>query len=158
LLSPDNTRLFESNKLSSSINSFTVGVGGSLASIGNFGGAGFLHTPAGMATDQAGNFLYVADDPFGIAVLRINGDGSLLNVSDTAIARPGEIQGVAAYPPRSCASADLSVTMTAAPDPVVVLTNVTYTINVTNNGPATAAATIEDVLPTGKLFFVSCSA
>jgi uncharacterized repeat protein (TIGR01451 family) len=158
LLSPDNTRLFESNQLSSSINSFAVNGDGSLTGIGNFGGTGFLHTPAGMATDQAGNFLFVADDPFGIAVLRINGDGSLANLSDTAIARPGEIQGVAAYPPRSCASADLSVTMTAAPDPVVVLTNVTYTITVANNGPAAAAATVEDVLPTGKLFVVSCSA
>lgn len=157
LLSPDNAHLFESNQLSSSINSFNLKADGSLTSIGNFG-AGLLHTPAGMATDQSGNFLYVADDPFGIAVLRINGDGSLLNLSDTAIARPGEIQGLAAYPPRSCASADLSVTMTAAPDPVVVLTNVTYSITITNNGPAAAAATIEDVLPTGKLFFVSCSA
>ena len=158
LLSPDNRRLFESNQLSNSVNSFTVNADSSLTNIGSFGGIGFLHTPAGMATDQAGNFLYVADDPFGIAVLRINGDGSLTNLSDTAIARAVEIQGVAAYPPASCATADLAVTMTAAPSPVVVLTNVTYTITVTNNGPSAASATIEDVLPGGKLFFVSCSA
>jgi 6-phosphogluconolactonase (cycloisomerase 2 family) len=158
LLSPDNTRLFESNQLSNSVNSFTVNADGSLTNLGSFGGTGFLHTPAGMATDQSGNFLYVADDPFGIAVLRINGDGSLSNLSDTAIARPGEIQGLAAYPPRSCASADLSLTMTAAPNPVVVLTNVTYSITITNNGPGAAAATIEDILPAGKLFVASCSA
>jgi 6-phosphogluconolactonase (cycloisomerase 2 family) len=158
LLSPDNTRLFESNQLSNSVNSFTVNADGSLKNIGSFGGTGFLHTPAGMATDQSGNFLYVADDPFGIAVLRINGDGSLSNLSDTAINRPGSIQGLAAYPPRSCASADFSVAMTAAPNPVVVGTNVTYSITITNNGPAAAAATIQDVLPAGKLFAVSCSA
>ncbi|HXA86188.1 MAG TPA: MBG domain-containing protein, partial [Candidatus Dormibacteraeota bacterium] len=158
LLSPDNTRLFESNQLSNSVNSFTVNADGSLKNIGSFGGTGFLHTPAGMATDRSGSFLYVADDPFGIAVLRINGDGSLSNLSDTAINRPGSIQGLAAYPARSCASADFSLTMTAAPNPVVVGTNLTYSITITNNGPDAAAATIEDVLPTGKLFVNSCSA
>lgn len=158
LLSPDNSRLFESNQLSNSVNSFRVNADGSLANIGRFGGTGFLHTPAGMATDQSGSFLYVADDPFGVAVLRINGDGSLSNLSDTAINRPGSIQGLAAYPPRSCASADLSLTMTAAPNPVVVGTNLTFSITVTNNGPAAASATIEDVLPTGKLFVNSCTA
>jgi 6-phosphogluconolactonase (cycloisomerase 2 family) len=158
LLSPDNARLFESNQLSNSVNSFRVNADGSLANIGRFGGTGFLHTPAGMATDQSGSFLYVADDPFGVAVLRINGDGSLSNLSDTAINRPGSIQGLAAYPPRSCATADLSLTMTAAPNPVVVGTNLTFSITVTNNGPAAASATIEDVLPTGKLFVNSCTA
>jgi 6-phosphogluconolactonase (cycloisomerase 2 family) len=158
LLSPDNTRLFESNQLSNSVNSFTVNANGSLTNIGSFGGTGFFHNPAGMATDQSGSFLYVADDPFGIAVLRINGDGSLTNLSDTAINRPGSIQGLAAYPSRSCATADFSLTMTAAPNPVVVGTNLTYSIRITNNGPAAAIATIEDILPSGKLFVNSCSA
>lgn len=158
LLSPDNTRLFESNQLSNTVNSFTVNAAGGLANIGSFGGVGFLHEPAGMAIDRSGSFLFVADDPFGVAVLRINGDGSLSNLSDTAINRPGAIQGLAAYPPRSCASGDLSLTMTAAPNPVVVATNVTYSITILNSGPDAIGATIEDVLPSGKLFAVSCSA
>jgi hypothetical protein len=33
------------------------------------------------------------------------------------------------------ANADLAITKTAAPNPVVTGTNLTYTINVTNNGP-----------------------
>ena len=48
--------------------------------------------------------------------------------------------------------------MTAAPNPVVVGTNLTYSITITNNGPAAAVATIEDILPSGKLFVNSCSA
>jgi len=43
-LSPDNTRLFESNQLSNSVNSFTVKADGSLTNIGSFGGTGFFHT------------------------------------------------------------------------------------------------------------------
>ncbi|MEI6577662.1 MAG: HYR domain-containing protein, partial [Bacteroidota bacterium] len=55
------------------------------------------------------------------------------------------------------ASADLSITKTATPDPVIAGQNVTYTITVTNNGPSDAQAVVaNDVLPAG-LTFVSAT-
>ncbi len=50
-------------------------------------------------------------------------------------------------------SADLSITKTDSPDPVLVGQNLTYTITVTNNGPTSAAAvTVTDTLPGGVTF------
>ena len=40
----------------------------------------------------------------------------------------------------SCNMADLSVTVTDSPDPVLTGGNVTYALNVTNNGPCSSAA------------------
>ncbi len=55
------------------------------------------------------------------------------------------------------AIADLSVTKTDSPDPVTVGNNLTYTVIVTNNGPATATSvTVTDNLP-AETIFVSCS-
>ncbi|HEX7192118.1 MAG TPA: hypothetical protein VF381_11175 [Thermoanaerobaculia bacterium] len=45
-------------------------------------------------------------------------------------------------------SADLSVTKSDAPDPVIAGSNITYTITVTNPGPSTAASvTLSDTIP-----------
>jgi uncharacterized repeat protein (TIGR01451 family) len=53
--------------------------------------------------------------------------------------------------------ADLSITKTDFPDPVTVGNKLTYTITVTNNGPATATSvTVTDNLP-AETTFVSCS-
>jgi uncharacterized repeat protein (TIGR01451 family) len=55
----------------------------------------------------------------------------------------------------SPASADLSITKTGAPDPVMVGDDVTYTITVTNNGPDSAdGVTVTDPLDS-RLQFVS---
>ena len=57
---------------------------------------------------------------------------------------------VAASPP---VSADLSVTKTDSPDPVTPGSAITYTITVTNNGPADAgSAQITDAVPAGTSF------
>jgi len=157
LMSTDNRYLFESNQFSNSVDTFTVNADGSLTSIGKFGGVGFLHTPAGLAADRSGTFLYVADDTAGVAILRVNGDGTLTNIKDQLISSSTQIQGVAAYPPRACASADLSIAMTATPDPVFANSNVTYTITLSNAGPSASAVTIADALPS-TLSFVSCTA
>jgi uncharacterized repeat protein (TIGR01451 family) len=46
--------------------------------------------------------------------------------------------------------ADLSITLAAAPDPVMVGQILTYTLNVANSGPSTATGvTLSDVLPAG---------
>lgn len=51
------------------------------------------------------------------------------------------------------ASADLSVTKSDSPDPVVAGNELTYTIQVTNHGPSTAGdVTITDPLPAGTSF------
>ncbi|HEY4396984.1 MAG TPA: DUF11 domain-containing protein, partial [Acidimicrobiia bacterium] len=50
-------------------------------------------------------------------------------------------------------SADLSVTKTDSPDPVTPGSDITYTITVTNNGPADAdSAQIADAVPAGTSF------
>jgi 6-phosphogluconolactonase (cycloisomerase 2 family) len=147
LYSPDNTLLFQSNQFSNSVNPFIVNVDGTLGNVGKFGSTTQVHTPVGMATDATGTFLYVADDAFGVAVFRIGSSGVLASLSDLAINRPGEIQDLVAYPPRSCASADLALSMTAVPNPVAAGAPIQYTINITNNGPSTASAVVSDTLP-----------
>ena len=52
---------------------------------------------------------------------------------------------------------DLAITKTASPNPAIINSSLTYTLQVTNNGPDTASAVIvTDVLP-GGLNFVSVS-
>ncbi|MDB6034285.1 MAG: hypothetical protein JWM16_4623 [Verrucomicrobiales bacterium] len=54
-------------------------------------------------------------------------------------------------------TADLSVTPSDSPDPVIVGHNITYTLNVTNHGPSTAQGVmLTNVLPTTAQF-ISCS-
>ncbi|HEU4414201.1 MAG TPA: MBG domain-containing protein [Candidatus Angelobacter sp.] len=147
LYSPDNTLLFQSNQFSNSLNTFMVAADGTLLNAGKFGATTQVHTPVGMATDATGNFLYVADDTFGVAVFRIGNGGVLMPLSDLAINRPGEIQDLVAYPARSCTSADLALSMTAAPNPVAPGAPIQYTISITNNGPSNATAVVADTLP-----------
>ena len=53
----------------------------------------------------------------------------------------------------TAATADLSVAMTAAPDPVIAGNNQIYTITVTNNGPSTATnVSLVDTLPSSVTF------
>ncbi|MGH9566578.1 MAG: MBG domain-containing protein, partial [Candidatus Angelobacter sp.] len=154
-LTPDNTLLFQSNQGSNNLNSFTVNPDGSLASIGAF--TGTTNSPAGLASDNSGLFLYAADDAFGLAVFNIIPGVVPTLGADTPIPGPGQIQGIAAYPPRSCASADFSITQTASPNPVTAGNQIVYTITVTNNGPSAASVAINDLLPRANMTFVSCS-
>ncbi|MFL6387046.1 MAG: MBG domain-containing protein [Terriglobales bacterium] len=156
LLSPDNSTLFTSDQFNNKINSSSVAADGSLKTIGSFGGVTSVHVPTGLATDASGSFLYAADENFGVAVFSINGTGGLKGLSNVPVDRVSEIQGIAAYPPRSCMSADLALTQTAAPASVESGSNVTYRIVVTNNGPDPTSATIVDNLPAGTLI-VSCA-
>jgi len=53
-------------------------------------------------------------------------------------------------------SADLSISKSAPPDPISGGSSLTYTINVTNNGPGTAfGVTMHDTLPAGTAFVSS---
>ena len=148
LYSPDNSLLFQSNQFTNSVNSFTVNPDGSLVNIGKFGTSTQVHTPAGMATDATGTFLYVADDAFGVAVFRIGNGGVLASLSDVAINRPGEIQDLVAYPARSCTTADLTLTMSVVPGAVQAGAPVQYTLNITNNSSNTiSSAVVADTFP-----------
>lgn len=52
-----------------------------------------------------------------------------------------------------CAGSDLAATMIANPNPAITSSNLTYTIQVTNNGPSTAKAVVlSQTLPTGATF------
>ncbi|HST78922.1 MAG TPA: MBG domain-containing protein, partial [Verrucomicrobiae bacterium] len=146
VLSPDNTLLFQSNQSSTSINSFLLNPDGSLINSGKFGTTGQVHTPVGMSIDQSGTFLYVADDLFGVAAFRIGDGGMLAWLQDLGITRPGQIRDVAAFPPRSCTTADV-VLGVDAPTIAGAGVPIRYTVTVTNNGPANASAVVSDILP-----------
>ncbi len=104
------------------------------------GSAFWTNTPALSAfngTDANGVWsLYVVDDSVGD-----NGDiagGWSLNIGTANIVAPG---------------ADLAVLVTDSPDPVQTNSTFTYTIGVTNFGPATATAiTLTNVLPSAASF------
>src|SRR6478672_11845260 len=148
LYSPDNTQLFQSNQFTNSVNSFTVNPDGSLVNVGKFGTSTQLHTPAGMATDATGTFLYVADDTFGVAVFRIGNGGVLAALSDVAINRPGEIQDLVAYPARSCTTADLKLEMTALSPTAPAGAPVQYQLKITNQSNSTiSSAVVGDTFP-----------
>lgn len=157
LLSPDNAHLFTTDQLDNAVTSFNVAADGSLARIGAFGSPASLHVPSGVATDAVGQYLFIADDTFGLAVFSIGGDGSLAPLSDVATIPGQEMQSVAAYPSRSCSAADLSLVMTASPSTVESGSNVTFSISITNGGSTSAAAVITDNLPAGTSI-VTCSA
>ncbi len=81
--------------------------------------------------------------------------GSISNTatvtSDTSDPNPGNNSATQGTTINS--NADMAITKTDSPDPVAAGSNVTYTILVTNNGPATAQSVVwNDVLPIGPTF------
>ncbi len=155
-LTPDNTILLQSNQGSNDLNQFTVNPDGSLTSIGAFSIAAG-HKPVGLASDNSGLFLYAADDAFGVAVFNIIPGVVPTLVADNPMTGAGQIQGVAAYPPRSCSQADFTITQIASPNPVNAGNQITYDISITNNGPSAASIAINDLLPRANMTFVSCT-
>ena len=68
-------------------------------------------------------------------------------------AGPSQRTRIGAFRFPSCNPADLAITKTDSPDPVVAGGLLTYTINVTNNGPADATeVVVTDTLPAGTTF------
>jgi 6-phosphogluconolactonase (cycloisomerase 2 family) len=157
-ISPDDAKLYSTDQQGSSIDGSSIASTGVLANFGKFGGVSKLHTPAGVAVDATGSFLFAADDPFGIAVFGLDQVGNLTPLSDTEFAFPGEVQGLAVFPPKSCTVNDLTLVETAASTSVSAGATVDLTFAVTNHGPQSATpATVRYFLPNG-LTFVKCSA
>jgi len=81
--------------------------------------------------------------------------GTLTNSVTVTAAEPdpNPANNMASATTNIAAIADLSVTKTDSPDPVNAGSNLTYTITVTNNGPATATnVSMSDMLPGGATF------
>jgi uncharacterized repeat protein (TIGR01451 family) len=71
-------------------------------------------------------------------------------------AGPQQRTRIGAFRFPSCNAADLAITKTDAPDPVVAGQDLTYTIHVTNNGPADATnVVVTDTLPAGTTYLTS---
>jgi uncharacterized repeat protein (TIGR01451 family) len=91
-----------------------------------------------------------------IAYARYNADFSESFAADAT--RPERLSDHDAPVAYFAPLADLSVTKSASPEPVVTGSDVTYTITVANNGPdAAAGVTVSDNLP-AEITFVSCNA
>ena len=77
------------------------------------------------------------------------GGNQTLTAADTVTSSITGTSASILVDPRS----DLAATLTDSPDPVTAGTNLTYTIQVTNNGPSTAAnVSLSDTLPAGTTF------
>ncbi|MFD0894868.1 DUF11 domain-containing protein [Luteolibacter ambystomatis] len=77
------------------------------------------------------------------------GGNQTITATDTVTSSITGTSGNINVDPRS----DLAVTVTDSPDPVFAGNNITYTINVVNNGPSAAASvSLSDTLPAGTTF------
>jgi uncharacterized repeat protein (TIGR01451 family)/uncharacterized delta-60 repeat protein len=88
-----------------------------------------------------------------------NGDWSLFIIDDLApysgIISNGWLLNLTTATPVP-ANADVGVAMSAAPDPAIATSNVTYVITLTNYGPAAASAVaVNDTLPPGTIYIGS---
>jgi len=104
LLSPNESLLFVSNQQSQSVTVFSVDSSGNLSPVAGspFSAPGSIF-PTGMAMDQGGNFLYVADSR-SIYGYRVGSDGALTSVSGSPFpTNPSGLQlSLTAFPGKTC--------------------------------------------------------
>ena len=94
-------------------------------------------------------------------VVRADATGDLTNVATVAgsVADPDTGDNTASVTTTVVAAADLSLTKTDSPDPVLLGQQLTYTLTVTNNGPSLATdVTKTDTLPAAVSFVSASSA
>jgi 6-phosphogluconolactonase len=107
ILSPNDKFLFVSNQASGSVTVFNVNAGAlSLVTGSPFSLAPTATNPAGMATDQTGTTLYVANNPNLIYVFNIAVDGSLSEVPGSPFTtnQSGGLLSLATFPAKACAA------------------------------------------------------
>lgn len=116
LLSNDERFLFVSNQFSNTITVFNVAADGNLSLVPGSpfptGVIPFVDFSSGMATNQAGNLLYVANTNATVSVFNIAANGTLTPVpgSPFLVGTVGiGLESLAAFPPKSCSSFDFCV-------------------------------------------------
>jgi hypothetical protein len=120
VLSPSDKFLFVSNQASGSVTVFNVNAGAlSLVTGSPFSLAATATNPAGMATDQNGATLYVANNPNLVYAFNIAADGSLSAVSGSPFTtnQSGGLLSLAAFPAKSCAAPPSGGGTTPPPPP-----------------------------------------
>ena len=110
-LSPNGTLLFVSNQgmgspgPSNTVTVLSVADGGALTLVPGspFEVGGDMFFPAGMATDQAGAFLFVAGIPNFVRVFSVDPGGALTQVgAPVATGQPSGLLSLIAFPPKQC--------------------------------------------------------
>ncbi len=148
VLSPDDLHAFVSNQFSNTITALDVASGGSLTQVAGspFANPGGL-VVSGMATNQAGTFLYAAN-AFGVVTgFSIAGNGALTPVPGSPFATGAGIGllSLAVFPPKSClVSAPVDIKPGSCPNPlntsergvIPVAVAGTSNLNVTQIDPA----------------------
>lgn len=108
LLSPDDKRLFVGNQISNTVAVFDIDSAGALTMVGTapFPIDILSANPAGMATDQAGAFLYFASSPGLIQVFGIGQDGTLTPTAGSPFTtgQGNTLLSLAAFPAKACGS------------------------------------------------------
>jgi len=86
--------------------------------------------------------------------INTNGCGTTITADQRGVTRPqGTSCDIGAFELSATPQADLAVTVSGSPDPVVAGSDLTYTIIVTNNGPSDASSvSLSDTLSSGTTF------
>jgi 6-phosphogluconolactonase (cycloisomerase 2 family) len=173
VLNPDDSKLFVSNQGSATVTAFSVAATGALTLVL---GSPFLAAPgsipSGMATNQAGTFLYTASFFNEIIGFSIAPSGALTPVPGSPFSNgsPGfELFSLAVFPPKSCCLAPVITGASATPDvlwpPNHKFVDVTIDYTVTDPCPNTCVLTVssneppvDDKEPEGWLWTrITCS-
>src|SRR5258705_221313 len=99
-------------------------------------------------------FNVTVNNPFLGATAQVSNQGTVSGTNFSDVLTDDRTVGGAADPTVTPIDlqADLEVTKTDSPDPVIAGNNITYTINFKNNGPNASGATVTDATPSGTTF------
>lgn len=150
VLSPDDKSLFVSNQFSNTVNVFSVAPSGALTLVPGspFAAPGAL-LPSGMATNQAGTFLYVASvgngSVFGYSVAA-NGALTTVPGSPFSTRAGGAPLSITVFPPKSCCPGPIISGVSATPNvlwpPNHKFEEVTINYTATDRCPNTCVLTV----------------
>jgi 6-phosphogluconolactonase (cycloisomerase 2 family) len=121
VLNPDDSKLFVSNQVSKSVTVFSVAATGALTLVPGSPFPAGPGTPSGMATNQAGTFLYAAEATSLISGFSIAPSGALTSVpgSPFSTGTVGSLiqpQSLTVFPPKSCCLAPVITGASATPN------------------------------------------